>query len=1218
MRRFSQVLIIMLAVVILLRCVSAQQHDSTPSPFMPPERAFVPPPRVKRIQIQNREDAQLKQTKQWQADPTESKESPSQNAALNTEKSEASNEETSTSEDIPTIEQIKITIEEIGASETIEGDKKAEYLEYLINAVKRLEAAKQYQQKQAKLKTEIKQAPGLLAAAKKKLEEQIADIQPEVASGMKLNDLEQALRMAEEEHKSAQDEFSKCEQRVDSKFQTDRIAEIGKLKEDTKVRLQEIEDELKVLAGADESDASVFANKLELKARRHSEQHHLELIEVERKHSEALRELFVVQRDLAHRKFSQSEKLATAWQDIVAHFRKEESDRQAAEARRKASEAHPAVRGLAESNTELAESRSTLTRKMDLVANYLESARGEYKRVDEDYSQLMDKVEVHDMTPTIGLLLRDRRSRLPNLRFHKERIEFSKTEMQNAQIALLDLEGERTKLGDFEKTIDTTISELGSKVSQIDPEYLDKIVRQQLETRREYLDSLLLDYHNFHDDLSNLELATRELIDKTETYRSFIDENVLWIPSAPRIGKSAILDSRLALTSFVAGESWLEVGSSTSRNTLKHPWASAGLVLACISLFVFRRRIHNSLRRIGDQVAAEKGLTFLPTLRAFVLTVMLAALWPLMLWCIGWWMSLDSSAPQLALSLATGFKSTAAIYFVIELFRQICRPHGLANEHFEWQMASVEVAYRSLGWLIAFTLPTSFLVAVLGQHNEGELKDTLGRTVLLCGLGLLAFYLHWTMRPWNGPLPNAWKENTKSWFYRLRHFSYLAAIGLPISLGVLLALGYTYSADQIMSRLWLAACLFLGLVLVQELVARALLVAWNRIQHVRTEVPQASGQSNRGTESLEDVAVDDHAKAFEDVDKQLTQLARAGALLAFVVANWFIWSDVLPALQILDRVTLWSTTMQVAQDVQSADGTKIAERVTKEVPVTLADLIVCLMALTATYVAAKTLPGLLEVSVLGRLPLNNGARHATVIISRYIVTLIGFILACRSIGISWSSVQWLAAAMTVGLGFGLQEIFANFISGLIILFERPIRIGDLVTVSNVTGKVTRMQIRATTITDFDRRELIVPNKRFITDEVINWTLSDPITRLVIPIGISYDSDPSKAHDLLLKTARLNPHILREPAPSAVFLEFGDSTLNLELRVFLGHREELPSIQHELNLAIERSFREAEIEIAFPQQDIHIRSVGGVLPFATAGPPKDNRQAEVTQNLHKAA
>ena len=133
-------------------------------------------------------------------------------------------------------------------------------------------------------------------------------------------------------------------------------------------------------------------------------------------------------------------------------------------------------------------------------------------------------------------------------------------------------------------------------------------------------------------------------------------------------------------------------------------------------------------------------------------------------------------------------------------------------------------------------------------------------------------------------------------------------------------------------------------------------------------------------------------------------------------------------------------------------------------------------------------------------------------------------------------------------------------------------------------------MRATTITDFDRRELVVPNKKFITEDVINWTLSDPITRVVLPVGISYGCDPELARVKLLEVARQNALILDEPQPEAIFVGFGDNTLNLELRVFMIGRDNKARLQDEVNRAINRVFREAKLEIAFPQRDLHIRSI----------------------------
>jgi potassium efflux system protein len=173
------------------------------------------------------------------------------------------------------------------------------------------------------------------------------------------------------------------------------------------------------------------------------------------------------------------------------------------------------------------------------------------------------------------------------------------------------------------------------------------------------------------------------------------------------------------------------------------------------------------------------------------------------------------------------------------------------------------------------------------------------------------------------------------------------------------------------------------------------------------------------------------------------------------------------------------------------------------------------------------------------------------------------------------------------LGFGLQEIVANFICGLIILFERPIRVGDVVTIGDQTGAVTRIKIRATTITDWDRRELIVPNKEFITGKLINWSLSDPITRVVVPVGVAYGSDTQATEKLLLKIARENLMVLTQPEPLAVFIGFGDNSLNFELRIFVRGLENRLPVIHNLHLAIDREFRKAGINIAFPQRDIHL-------------------------------
>ncbi|MEE8311138.1 MAG: mechanosensitive ion channel domain-containing protein, partial [Candidatus Binatia bacterium] len=278
--------------------------------------------------------------------------------------------------------------------------------------------------------------------------------------------------------------------------------------------------------------------------------------------------------------------------------------------------------------------------------------------------------------------------------------------------------------------------------------------------------------------------------------------------------------------------------------------------------------------------------------------------------------------------------------------------------------------------------------------------------------------------------------------------------------------------------------------------------------------------------------------------------------------------------------------------IAEADGTSVA--------ITLSNLFRALLVLLMTTVAARNMPGFLEITVLQRLPLEPSIRYAVTAVARYMIAMIGIVLGFAALGIGWSQVQWLAAAVTVGLGFGLQEIFANFVSGLIILFERPVRVGDTVTLGDIKGTVARIRMRATTIVDWDRRELIVPNKEFITGQLINWSLSDPITRLVIPVGIAYGSDTRKAEALLYRCAAECEYVLDDPATTVVYREFGDSSLVFHVRVFIASMDYWWKTQSAMHYAIDDAFREAGIEIAFPQRDLHLRSVSSPLQVQISG------------------
>ncbi|EEV0380012.1 mechanosensitive ion channel, partial [Escherichia coli] len=222
--------------------------------------------------------------------------------------------------------------------------------------------------------------------------------------------------------------------------------------------------------------------------------------------------------------------------------------------------------------------------------------------------------------------------------------------------------------------------------------------------------------------------------------------------------------------------------------------------------------------------------------------------------------------------------------------------------------------------------------------------------------------------------------------------------------------------------------------------------------------------------------------------------------------------------------------------------------------------------------------------------------------------LIGGLVGFSMIGIEWSKLQWLVAALGVGLGFGLQEIFANFISGLIILFEKPIRIGDTVTIRDLTGSVTKINTRATTISDWDRKEIIVPNKAFITEQFINWSLSDSVTRVVLTIPAPADANSEEVTEILLTAARRCSLVIDNPAPEVFLVDLQQGIQIFELRIYaaeMGHRMPL---RHEIHQLILAGFHAHGIDMPFPPFQMRLESLNGKQTGRTLTSAGKGRQA----------
>jgi len=261
----------------------------------------------------------------------------------------------------------------------------------------------------------------------------------------------------------------------------------------------------------------------------------------------------------------------------------------------------------------------------------------------------------------------------------------------------------------------------------------------------------------------------------------------------------------------------------------------------------------------------------------------------------------------------------------------------------------------------------------------------------------------------------------------------------------------------------------------------------------------------------------------------------------------------------------------------------------QQTPVTVSSLFMFLLVIVAFFILSRILRRIFLKRIMDRMRLEEGTRYNLTRITHYLVMLTGALVAFQFVGIDLSGFMMVFGLLSVGIGFGLQNITSNFISGLILLIERPIKVGDRITIGNTEGDVMEISMRSTTIRSLNNISIIVPNSEFVSSQVVNWSHRDLKIRLDIDVGVSYGSDLEKVLKCLREVAAENEEVLPKPRPDVLHLGFGDSSWNMRLRVWIANPKRHPLIRSAINCAIVRKFRENDIEIPFPQRDLHVRS-----------------------------
>ena len=630
------------------------------------------------------------------------------------------------------------------------------------------------------------------------------------------------------------------------------------------------------------------------------------------------------------------------------------------------------------------------------------------------------------------------------------------------------------------------------------------------------------------------------------SYREFVDAHLVWLPSMPAAGAE---DARGA-SAFVAWIGsrafWSGVSSDLVDSVRFRPfrWFGGGLLVA--ALFFLRRKVSRLLGGADGQ--STSGLA--ATSRSVLETVVIASPVPAALAIVGTLVEQTPTAST-AEPFAAAMRGVSGLAFLTSFVAALSVSGGAAERQLRWSAAATASLRHAALVIGNIALPALFLALAALWSDGADGSDAVARWAIVVALAVLTIVTAHIFRPSHGVLSGIIARNPSGWISILRPLWYPAMVALPAVLAIGAVAGYVITATTVIDNVgrsyWVILLLAIG-------------------------VSALEGLGDHAMDHF-DLAGDLEAKEQARFEQQVRNFGRLLLAIILVLGFAWAWQDLVPALSVINGITVWT--------VAGVNGGPA-------VAVSIRDMLLFLATIVITVAVVRDLPGIVNIAVLRRFPIERSARYALVAVGRYVLVIIGLVLALACLRIRWNDVQWLAAAVTVGLGFGLQEIFANFVSGLILLAERPVRIGDLVTIDGISGRISRIATRATTVVDFDNKDVIIPNKQLITGRITNWTLQEPSIRVMLRVAVPADADLPGAVTALREAAAGSLGVLASPGPEVLLVSFTGGTAEIDVSVYVARPGDMQPARHDLVLRAQRILTERGIEIAFPQLEVHMR------------------------------
>ena len=814
------------------------------------------------------------------------------------------------------------------------------------------------------------------------------------------------------------------------------------------------------------------------------------------------------------------------------------------------------------------EKTNTLTQDDLRMRNVLESLTQTQHTIDEQISALQG-------TLVLSRIIQQQKQKLPtNLN-----IQGLSKQIADLRVQIFDITQKRNELYDLDAYILKVESDEGEKFSNTEKIQLTNLLTE----RRKVLSDLIKSLNSQLNLAISLELTQQQITQISDQIQSKLEQQSFWVKSNNPINLDWFAEFPRAFMAQVDGIV-KKIGLPTNYSNLPY------LLMYCLGLFVvggaifkFKDRIKQRLSKINGEINRLKYDNQWNTPQALLITAFLTLSGTL------WFLAICQMLGFFFMKNPTEFWdwsfSMAGYWWFFTFWLSLFRPNGIFVRHFEFSQQSA-VRFQSVIKRIVVAVVLLLNTSVFSNVTDyGLANDVIGQVNTIVSLLFCIIII----APRFKNVLRSYEDEKKSHNHIIVKIVQFGLQIIPVGLVILVALGYYYTALNLIQHLinsYIAWCVWW---LIRQVIYRGITVSSRRLAHRRLEekLRQKQAGFNDGSTSDDVVVLNEKEEglALNEVRSQLLRFADLFIWTALIGIFYYVWSDLVTVASYLREVTLWqqTTTTEAGTVMES---------------ITLFNLLVALVIVGITYVLVRNISGILEVLIFSRVKLSQGTPYTITTLLTYVLVAVGGAWAFATLGMSWSKLQWLFAALSVGLGFGMQEIFANFVSGIILLFERPIRVGDTVTINGVSGTVAKIRIRAITLIDFDRKEVIVPNKSFVTGQVINWALSNTMTRLVINVGVAYGSNLELVKKLLLQAANEQTTVLKDPEPRAYFLSFGASTLDHELRVYVAQLAERTNTIDALNRRINELFAENNIDIAFNQLDVFIKNndTGEEMPF----------------------